>query len=649
MRAIRVRESTTAQNRLAIKFFAAGVAWRRASRHLRLAVVNDRPEPLLLPRPRRITLTGGRCRMPRCALVIGGDPTASVGEILCPLRDSTSVASPSCNLLVKVGDDPDAESYRLTIPRKASASILIESPGPRGARYAAHTLRQLLRQYGRNLPALEVVDAPAFPHRGVMLDVSRDRVPRMDELLRIVDQLAGWKVNHLQIYTEHTFRYRRHRDVWRRSSPFSPAEVRRLDLYCRSRGITLAANQNCFGHLQRWLKHPRYAPLAETDGPWEWNGRMLPGPFSICPTDPRSIELIRDLLGQLLPNFTSGLVNIGCDEALDVGQGRSRDEVAWRGGAAVYFEFVSKVAAIARRHGFRPLFWADIALSHPESLALIPKDLIALAWGYEPDAPFAAWCRRLREVGREVWVCPGTSSWRSITGRTTERRGNIAAAVAAGLAEGATGLLMTDWGDDGHRQQWPVALIGLAEAADAAWSGLTYPPDDRALGLHAFNDPTGDVVRWLLEIGDADLPVRRIAGLRTARGWQTPLRNASALFLELHRPLSEPGIVESSKARWALILQYISTFKHTLPSRIDPQVRAELALTAEVAQIAALFGCHRSPPGESSINVSDTILRLRRVIREHRRLWKPRSRPGGLDDSCAHYERVIANLLELSE
>ena len=37
----------------------------------------------------------------------------------------------------------------------------------------------------------------------------------------LVDELAEWKINEIQLYTEHTFAYRNHRDVWERASPMA--------------------------------------------------------------------------------------------------------------------------------------------------------------------------------------------------------------------------------------------------------------------------------------------------------------------------------------------------------------------------------------------------------------------------------------------
>src|SRR2546428_658255 len=76
------------------------------------------------------------------------------------------------------------------------------------------------------IPCVDIVDWPDFPVRGAMLDISRDKVPRMKTLYRLVDWLASLKINQLQLYTEHTFAYSKHRVVWKDASPMTPQEIR---------------------------------------------------------------------------------------------------------------------------------------------------------------------------------------------------------------------------------------------------------------------------------------------------------------------------------------------------------------------------------------------------------------------------------------
>ena len=617
-----------------------------------LAMVDLRSlPPLLLPAPRQIELHSGAAQpVPQAAR--GG--LAALTAIAHRQRRHGT-------WLLLTGEDRDRgdQSYRLRIAPGGTAvsggtagpggtaahvrvPVLLSANSAAGERHGLATLAQLIAQYGDAIPPLFISDAPAFAVRGVMLDVSRDRIPTMAELRRLIPTLAGLKVNHLQFYTEHTFAYRGHDAVWRRADPLTADELGELHCLAANHGIALAANQNCFGHLERWFAQPGYADLAEIapGAPWDFAGIATKrGGFSLCPGDPRSLALVQDLLGQLLPHLPSDLVNIGCDETYDLGQGRSRPAVAERGRAAVYLEFVSKVCAIVRRHGRRPAFWADIALEHPEALAELPSDLLALVWGYEGDSPFAKWLGNLR--GRAAWVCPGTSCWRSITGRTAERRANLLAAATDGLAHGARGFLVTAWGDLGHRQQWPITWHGLVEGIHRAWSGAA-PSDHRAVSLHAHGDRELRAARWLDDLGDTDRELRLVCGRPGPGGASRPLRNATALFTDFHRPLSEPRLGHDQG--WRDAWEYLLPLRQ-VPSGLDHQQQAELEHTWQWAALAIRRALLRGTPlsDDQRQRLRDDLVRLRE---QHRTLWLARSRPGGLDDSCAHFDPLLTEVAQ---
>ena len=544
-------------------------------------------------------------------------------------------------------DGAVGDESRGVIRANGPSPITIRANSRAGLRHALHTLRQLIVQFPERLPGMWIDDGPSFATRGVMLDVSRDRVPTMEQLYQTVDLLAGLKYNHLQLYTEHTFAYKGHEEVWREWSPLTGDEVRRLDRYCRLRGVELAANQNCFGHLVKWLEHQKYADLAETHGDWMFDVWPRKGAFSLCPTDPRSLELVKDLLGQLLPNFSSPRVNIGCDETYDIAYGRSKAEVERRGRPAVYMEFVRKVCDAARGHGKRAQFWADIALSHPECVKDIPEDVCALAWGYEPDAKFAEWCEVLRAAGREVWVCPGTSSWRSITGRTAERVANVNAAAKQGSSGGASGMLICDWGDTGHQQQWPLTMHALAHGAQAAWNAEACEQyDGRAGSLQVFGDRTLSTCAWLDELGDADRELRAVAGRfsRPEKVGEFPLRNSSAVFFDLQTQVGERLEVGAIGA-WEETLKRIVRLAERVPRGVAPLVADELSHACEVARLAAGRAAARRRPGGLEDRFRRVLAeRLRGVMAEHERLWRMRSRDGGLGHSVGYYGKVLREL-----
>jgi len=626
--------------------------------------VSDRV--LLFPVPRSVDVATGRCTVgtgPIGVELVGFDDDVDIERLAAHLGRPVAPRGSQSGLVVRIGLLPSGIKIptTLTDAQRRSAYLLdvradhvtIAADSLSGVYLAARTLAQLLNQYAVNeepgiasLPCVAIVDWPEFVTRGVMLDVSRDRIPTMPEFFSIIETLASIKINHLQLYTEHTFAYAAHPAVWRGWSPITPEEVRQLDTHCRLYGIELVANQNCFGHLAHWLRMSEYAHLAETQGDWMFDVWPRSGPFSLCPTDPRSIEFVDGLLDELMPCFGSRLVNIGADETYDIAYGRSKDEVAKRGRAAVYLDFVQQICDRVKARGGRPMFWADIALHEPRCIPDIPSDLISLAWGYEPDSPFEKWVADLNKAGREVWVCPGTSSWRSITGRTGEARDNMLAAASAGAGGKSAGYLLCDWGDTGHHQQWPVTLNAIGLGAAISWGGGMEAYDSKAASLALFGDQSLSLCDGLLALGDADALLRAKAGRlsRPKQDGEFALWNQSAMFADMHNcPLddrTEVGAVADWQSARDRLARAGGQF---LP--VSPLVDAELKHTLAVADFALRRAIARRAAGGLALAEKASLATdLRAIMAEHARLWALRSRPGGLDHSLSFYQKVLDQL-----
>lgn len=532
--------------------------------------------------------------------------------------------------------DPDLPSqhYRL---RLDDAGGRIAAGDRAGAWNGLQTTHQWLAAHrGELMPSLSVDDRPDFRRRGVTLDISRCRVPTMDHLRTLVETLAGWKINRLELYTEHTFAYAGHERVWRESSPMAADEIRDLSAWAAAHEVHLIPNQNSLGHFHRWLKHDSYRHLAECPDGIEHPFSPVPEPYGLCATDPAVFELLADLYAQLLPNFAGDRFNVGCDEPLDLGTCRSRGAAGSHGKAALYADYVLQLRELSARWGRRLEIWADAALADQGILERLPDEVRLQAWGYEANHDFAQAVEAL--TGRDFDLCPGTSSWASLGGRSRNALANLRRAAEQGVGR-AAGLVITDWGDFGHPQPPAVSHLGFLAGADLAWNAAGRGDADYRDLLEAHLDDGAGAA--LFDLGCVHEP------LRTPNVNGTPLFHLlfhwrDALDHDRYRGLSL-GALDAALERLRSITLPPANMPHTAAIA---WVRDGLTLGAELgsARLAA-GGEVVDLPAPARRRLAESLGAWRRAYPE---VWLSTSRSGGLAESVSPIDSLLEALTSTS-
>jgi len=589
---------------------------------------------VIFPPPKKAELLDRCFRLPETGLVsLQGEATALHPTVtllreklghswqLCETApDSATLRFTLSNTLVP------PESYRLQI---TSEGITAEGADSHGLFYAAITFLQLVKHYGHEIPCCLIEDQPDFAIRGVMLDISRDKVPTLETLYWLIDNLAAQKINHLQLYVEHTFAYQNHREVWKDYSPLTAEEIRALDRYCRDRCVDLVPNQNSLGHLEQWFSHPRYLPLAELPqggAPLPWGG-FQEKPSVLCPTDPRTFAFLAELYDEYLPNFSSSLFNVGCDEPFDLrGEGRSHARVKEVGEGRVYLDYLLQLHQIVSARGKRMAFWGDIIINHPELVPEIPSDALVLEWGYEADHPFDAHGARFAAANVPFCVCPGTSSWNSLAGRTDNMLANIRSAAENGVKHGACGLILCDWGDWGHWQPLGLSLPAFTYSAGLSWNVNHAETVDLVKTCDRFW--TEGYAKTILKLGE----VYRLAG--ALRG------NSTELFHILSKSQTRPLLAGVTTTTLEAVLARLDELESQCPLG-DSIIRQELSHTFRIMKAA----CHR---GIALLTQSTQTPETRKVLAQElvnvceslRQIWLLRNREGGLLKSIARLDPI---------
>lgn len=452
----------------------------------------------LLPKPVFCRKNEGSFNFLSPEFIYGGKDSRISGAV-SRLYEDFAAENKAGKLTVEHGDG-QSEEYSLVIEKNG---IKITAGSAAGAFYGIQTLKQLLIQ-GSELPCLEIHDCPRLSYRGFYHDVTRGRIPKLETLKKLADELALYKINSLQLYVEHSFDFKEYKEINAGQEPLTPDEITELDRYCRERFIDLVPSLSCFGHLYALLQSDKYKHLCELEDyiPQQhlWAERMAHHTIDV--SNPESLELIKSLIDQYLPLFSSKYFNICCDETFDLGKGRNKggDE------GKLYTGFVSKLIEHVESKGKTVMLWGDIVLKHAELLPEISEKAVLLNWDYRKNPPLGQ-IKCFERAGRRQIVCPGIGGWSRLSECVTVSESNIRKMAVFAVLCGADGLLNTNWGDYGHLCDPQNAMFGMILGAAEAWNPGAADKEyfDSAVSVLHYRNKDGSVVKALRMLSENDI------------------------------------------------------------------------------------------------------------------------------------------------
>jgi hexosaminidase len=620
----------------------------------------------LLPIPQKVKFTGGYFVFPSTIVYSAADSLKGEIEVLLKMIPDakTRFSGIGNNFQFKYSKSLPVQGYNMDIK---SEKVAIEYSNKQGLYYALVSLKVLARNYSGRIPCVYIEDSPDLEVRGLMLDISRDKVPTKETLMGILQLLADLKYNHFEVYVEgFSFAYPSFKNLWEgKETPLTGEEIQALDAFCKAHFIDFVPNQNSLGHMMAWLATDQFKDLAECPNGYKIMG-LTNMKGTMDPTDPRSIGLVTKMTDDLLPNFTSPNFNVNLDEPFELGKGKSKDLCRKKGEGQVYLDYALKMHDMLAGKNKKMMMWGDIVLRHPELISKIPKDITLLDWGYESAYPFERHGMLLQKSGLNYMVCPGTSSWTTITGRTDNMLANIELAVKSGVKYGARGMLLTDWGDMGHWQYLPVSYAGYTAGATFSWNSNSSENMDLSsfLNSYLFRDESSLMGDLVLNLGRynryEEFPLFNMT--TTMLSLQLGLRDKvmiTAIFEKAIKGISDlmkdiaPEMItllkEDYENRHSFDYDGLNKFldsKEALLTKIRIKTADSLLIRDEYLNSIRLIrlgaGLQSYTHFRNSSDISQEKSQLKflkelgtKYLDENRRLWMLRNKPGGYELSVA--------------
>lgn len=424
----------------------------------------------IVPKPKLFDLKVGYFNLPKCVNISFKNASllTDTYKLFKHLRniftDFKVVEDKSIISFIKI--DLEDEAYEIVVD---TDHIDIFASSTIGWFYALQSLKQIIVD-GR-IPCSVIKDKPNLKLRGVMLDISRSKVPKVETLKSLFDLFATLKYNHVELYVEgFSFEYKSFPNVLNDKNYLTLEEYLELQEYAVENFLDFVPNQNGFGHMADWLDRPEYHKLAECEeGFTIWGAFRKPS--TLNPQDEQSIKHVSKMYDDMLPHTKSKYFNMNFDEPYELGHGKSKEVASQTSIEDVYIDYLHKLVKEVRKYDKTPMIWADVVIKHPEAVKKINDDIILIDWGYTKIYPFESHAKMLSECNRKFILAGGTSTWGVITCRYDDMYQSINNSAINAYKYGGLGIIVTDWGDIGHLQYLPNSYMGFIHGAICAWSG----------------------------------------------------------------------------------------------------------------------------------------------------------------------------------
>lgn len=254
------------------------------------------------------------------------------------LKIASEVPANKNYISIETSLDAKPESYELKIDKKA---VVINGSDEAGAFYGVQTLRKSLPvvEQGRanvNLAAAVINDSPRFGYRGMHLDVARHMFSS-DFVKKYIDMLAlhnmntlhwhltedqGWRVEikkypkltEIGAYRNGTMVAKdwESNDGVRYGGFYTQDEIRDVVAYAAERHIRVIPEVDLPGHMLAALAS--YPELGCTGGPYEVSHKWGIFPDVLCAGNEKTLEFLKDVLGEMCELFPCEYFHIGGDE-----------------------------------------------------------------------------------------------------------------------------------------------------------------------------------------------------------------------------------------------------------------------------------------------------------------------------------------------
>lgn len=364
----------------------------------------------------------------------------------------------------------------------------------------------------RGKKEFEICQKPVFERCGIMADMSRNGVMKVESLKKFVCRMAALGYNYLMLYTEDTYEIKEEPMFGYMRGRYTEEELKELDCYADKLGVEIVPCIQTLAHLSQFL---------------QWEGGRLADTEDILLIDHEpTYEFIERAISAVSRSLRSRRIHIGMDEAHNMGRGRYMDIHGNVDRFELMNRHLGRVVDICKKYGYEPMMWSDMYFrlaAGGEYYAADSKidqnildtlpDVNMVYWDYYhcDKSDYDNMIVSHKRLGRKIIFGGGMNTWYGFVPDFNHTEETSFPALRSCIEHGIKDVMTTMWGDDGNETnlflsvpQFPIyseycyrgldCTIDDIKRVSEDLTGIGY--DDVALTAHAFS---GDERHFMLK------------------------------------------------------------------------------------------------------------------------------------------------------
>ncbi len=307
-----------------------------------------------------------------------------------------------------------------------------------------------------------------------MVDCSRNAVLNIDAAKEFIVYLAAMGFNALMLYTEDTYEIPEYPYFGHLRGKYTIEEMKEIDDFGFKMGIEVIPCVQTLAHLNAITDWACFKPYVDI-------GDIL------LADDDRTYQLIEAMFKTITSCFRSRRINIGMDEAHNLGRGKHTDVYGYEKKADIMIRHLQRVIELCNKYELKPVMWSDMFFRmqfdgkyriaegelEKEVTDKIPEEVALCYWEYYTNPHMIDATEHMfychEQVGREIWFAGGAWSW---SGSCPKNRFSLwVTPTQLDLAEkyGVKNVIATMWGDDGAECTAFAMLPSLLQYAERCY------------------------------------------------------------------------------------------------------------------------------------------------------------------------------------